>query len=138
MLRRYKPSGIMSVDREAVLKGAVMSTSEIGIRILNEADLLALRRLAERDSAPVPTGTILGASVDGRLTAALSLTSGAEVADPFMPTAELRSLLADRAAQLNGERSGRPRLFGRRLRRRRSRAALPASPPGAGGRLLQI
>jgi hypothetical protein len=128
----------MALDREAVLKGAVMNAPEIGIRILNEADLLALRRLAELDSAPVPAGTVLGASVDGRLAAALSLTSGTEVADPFMPTAELRSLLADRAAQLNGEPHGRRSLLGRRSRRRRSRAALPASPPGAGGRLLEI
>lgn len=128
----------MSADQEAELKGAEMATAEIGIRILNEADLLALKEIAERDSAPVPTGTVLGASIDGRLAAALSLTDGAEVADPFAPTAGLRALLADRAAQLKGERNGRPRLFGRRSRRRRSRAALPASPPGAGGRLLEI
>ena len=118
-------------------KGATMSSAEIAIKFLDEHDGAALRRLAQRDTAPVPSGLVLGATVDGQLTAALSLTTGAEVADPFAPSSEIRALLVDRAAQLSDE--GRhPRGPIARLRRRRARAALPASPPGAGGRLLEI
>ena len=117
-------------------KGANMTISEIGIRILSDDDLPALRRLAERDSALVPSGEVLGATVNGTLAAARSLTSGAEVADPFLPTDQLRKLLADRARQLNGRRVRIP--FRNRARTNRARATLPASPPGAGGRLLEI
>jgi hypothetical protein len=118
-------------------KGAAMSTQEIGIRFLDQRDGEELRRLAERDSAPAPTGLVIGATVNGRLTAALSLSSGAEVADPFAPTSQLRALLADRAEQLRGGAGPRGPVSWLR-HRRRARAALPASPPGAGGRLLEI
>jgi hypothetical protein len=109
--------------------------TEIAIRMLTEEDWEALTRLAERDSATVPPGRLLGASVNGRLVAAHSLATGESIADPFIPTEELRILLASRAFQLRGNGGGGP--LGR-LRRRRARAALPSSPPGAGGRLLQI
>ena len=113
-----------------------MSTAAIGIRILDESDGSELRRLAELDSAPIPAAPVLGATVDGGLVAAQSIRGGDAIADPFVPTAEVRALLADRVAQL---RDGRRRSLSKRLtRRRRSRAALPASPPGAGGRLLEI
>jgi hypothetical protein len=106
----------------------------ITIALLDERDSEAVARLAQRDSRPVPSGRLLGASVDGRLVAARSLASGAAIADPFVSTAEIQVLLARRAAQLHGgSRRGLRRLFGRR-----SRAALPASPPGAGGRLLTL
>jgi hypothetical protein len=106
----------------------------ITITLLDEADHEAVARLAQLDARPVPFGRLLGASVDGRLVAARSLTSGEVIADPFVPTAEVQALLARRAAQLRGgSRRGLRRLFGRR-----SRAALPASPPGAGGRVLTL
>jgi hypothetical protein len=109
--------------------------TEIAIRTLTEEDTAALTRLAERDSATVPPGRLLGASVNGRLVAAHSLATGESIADPFVPTEELRILLASRAFQLRG--SGRGGLL-RRLRSRRARASLPSSPPGAGGKLLQL
>jgi hypothetical protein len=67
---------------------------------------------------------VLVAEVDGSLWAALSLDSGAVVADPFRPSMELRSLLALRAAQI-----GAARAFERRrgLVRPRARRALQAS-----------
>lgn len=108
---------------------------EIAIRMLTQEDSEALARLAERDSATLPPGRLLGASINGRLVAAHSLATGESIADPFIPTAELRVLLASRAFQLRGNGGG-GLLW--RLRRRRARAALPSSPPGAGGRLLQI
>lgn len=113
-----------------------MSTVEIGIRVLNDGDTERLARLAERDSAGVPAAPVLGATLDGELVAALSLSGGEALADPFVRTEDVTALLVDRAAQLNGKRSGLRGRLGRG--RRYARGALPASPPGAGGRLLQI
>ena len=109
--------------------------AHIAIRMLTTEDDPALSRLAALDSADIPGGHVLGASVDGRLVAAQSLATGESIANPFLPTGQISALLAKRAGQVNGH--GRRRLLGR-LRRRRSRGALPASPPGAGGKLLQI
>lgn len=109
--------------------------AHIAIRMLSTEDDPALSRLAELDSADIPGGRLLGASVDGRLVAAQSLATGEAIANPFLPTGPIRMLLAQRAGQLNGR--GRGRLLGR-LRRRRAPGALPSSPPGAGGKLLQI
>jgi hypothetical protein len=63
-------------------------------------DRQALEQLAGRDSAAVPTGDVLGAELDGRLVAAISLTGGERVADPFTPTSDARALLALRATQM--------------------------------------
>ena len=113
------------------------SHHEIAIGMLCAEDGAALERVAQRDSAPVPAGAVLGARVDGELVAAVSVGGGAMVADPFVPTEQVSRLLTERAAQLRGDRRG-GRLGGLLRRRGRSRAALPASPPGAGGKLLQI
>ena len=89
---------------------------------------------AQRDSARAPAAPLLGAFGEGRLLAALSLREGNLIADPFVRTAELREVLEWRAAHLRNRPRGRlRRLFGRI-----SRGALPASPPGAGGRLLEL
>jgi hypothetical protein len=102
----------------------------------DESDRTAIEALAERDSGAVPGGEILVAEVEGAILAAISLDSGALLADPFSRTNELRNLLQLRRAQLRRRlRSGRlPAL----RHRGRSRGALAASPPGAGGRLLQL
>lgn len=76
----------------------------------------ALERLAGRDSAAVPTGDVLGAELDGRLVAAISLTNGGLVADPFTSTTDARSLLELRANQML-EASG-DRDHGSTIRRR--------------------
>jgi hypothetical protein len=107
--------------------------SEITIRLVGGADRGELVRLAQRDSAPPLSGKALGAWIDGELVAARSLTNGRAVADPFRQTGQVASLLERRAKQMRGERRRRPLPF-----RRRSRAALPGSPPGAGGRTLVL
>ena len=76
----------------------------IEIRMLGLEDGAAIRRLAEVDTASTPPAPLLGGIVDGRLVAAHSLASGESIADPFRRTAEVRSLLAKRAAQLRGDR----------------------------------
>jgi hypothetical protein len=95
----------------------------IEIRLLGIADGAALARLAELDTADAPPTPLIGGIVDGRLVAAHSLATGESIADPFQPTAEIRSLLARRARQLRRRDRG-PGLL-RRLRRRLG-AGLPA------------
>jgi hypothetical protein len=104
--------------------------TQVTIRTLSEDDRESVARLAQLDSSPAPEGRLLGAVVDGRLVAALSLTNGESIANPFIPSEGVRSMLRLRAGQLNPKR--------RRLlpRRRRRRGSLGAQPAGAGGRLL--
>jgi len=63
------------------------------VRPAAAADLPALTRLAALDSALAPTGDVLLAESCGRLVAALSADTGAVVADPFTPTADIVELL---------------------------------------------
>jgi hypothetical protein len=107
---------------------------QITIRVLSHEEESAVERLAQLDSARAPAAPLLGAFGQGRLLAALSLGDGSVIADPFVRTAELREVLEWRAAALRGG----PKRGLRRLLGRISRGALPASPPGAGGRLLEL
>ena len=112
-------------------------TGAVTIRRLDGAeDALALERLAGLDSGEPIVGPALGVEVEGRLLAAISLEDRHVLSDPFSHTAELRSLLELRAAQVE-QRTTTP---GRRrfVIRTPSRAGLASSPPGAGGRLLTL
>jgi hypothetical protein len=111
--------------------------AQITIRPLGEHDADELARLAGRDTSPVPTGTLVGVLVDGRLVAARSLSTGDVIADPFAPTEHLMALLDRRVAQLRGRRRGRRAVL-RSLFARRSRGALPGSPPVSSGSLLTL
>lgn len=79
--------------------------SEITIGMLEEAHAEELRAVAERDSSDVPAGMVIGARVDGRLVAARSVTHGDAIADPFVQTAEVQKLLAQRATQIRGSKA---------------------------------
>jgi hypothetical protein len=81
---------------------AVGGPAEVSIRRLasDSSDREALNRLAGLDSADRPTGDVLGAELDGRLIAAISVSSGEVVADPFTRTEEARAQLELRASQL--------------------------------------
>ena len=76
----------------------------IEIRMLGLEDGAAIARLAELDTTDAPASPLLGAIVDGRLLAVHSLATGASIADPFRHTAEIRSLLAERARRARGDR----------------------------------
>ena len=67
--------------------------SPVELRPACPADAPAVRRLAERDSARVPRGRLLVAESGGELLAALSLDTGAAIADPFQPTAHVLEAL---------------------------------------------
>jgi hypothetical protein len=53
------------------------------IRMATPDDARAVRRLADLDSTAVPTGRVLLAELDGAPLAAVSVETGATVADPF-------------------------------------------------------
>jgi hypothetical protein len=81
-------------------RAAEAADMAITIRPALPRDTVALARLAELDSAPMPAGAVLIAEANGQPRAALSLCDGAWIADPFRPTAATVQLLRARAAQL--------------------------------------
>jgi hypothetical protein len=108
---------------------SISLSSALTIRPAMAADAAAIAWLADLDSASVPTGSLLLAMIDDRLVVALSLDTGAVVADPFSPTAELVSMLRERAARIRqaaagGTSSGRTsRWLGRARSARKTFAA---------------
>jgi hypothetical protein len=68
----------------------------------NDAEVLAT--LAELDSACRPSGRVLLAERAGQPVAALGLSTGEAIANPFLPTADVVELLRLRAAQLQPAR----------------------------------
>jgi hypothetical protein len=92
-------------------------TTSLVLRPATSADTADLERLAALDSARPLDGDVLLAYAGGELRAALSVSSGRHVADPFWPTADLVELLEAAAGD-------RPRRRLGRLRRRAARVAL--------------
>ena len=114
----------------------MQTSAAVTIRKARSEDAVALAVLAERDSGETPDGDVVVAEVQGMILAAISLDDGKILSDPFSRTRELRNLLELRRAQLR--RRSRPSRLPTLIRRGRPRAALAGSPPGAGGRLLQL
>ncbi len=79
---------------------ATLAPETIVIRPLREADVAAVRRLAELDDRRVPPGPLLLAEVEGAIEAVVALDGGETVANPFAASAEAVSLLRHRAEQL--------------------------------------
>jgi hypothetical protein len=81
-------------------------STSLTIRHANGADATALARLAALDSSRVPNGELLIAELDGRLVAALSIDTGASIADPFEHTATIVDSLRARS-----QRRARPAIL---------------------------
>jgi hypothetical protein len=75
-------------------------TPVIALRMAGADEAGVVACLAALDSRRPLQGRTLVAVVDGKLVAAISLSDGRVVADPFVPTKEARVLLETRAAQL--------------------------------------
>jgi hypothetical protein len=86
----------------------VENQEAVELRLCRVDDDPALERLAMLEGRPAPAGRYVIAEVDGTVVAAMSLVSGAILADPFEPTAHLLPLLELRASQLAPE-ARRPR-----------------------------
>jgi hypothetical protein len=98
-LRRRAIGGSLKLDRgHPKQRGAAEAT--LTLRLGSAADENHLIRLAALDSARVPAQPVLLAEVDGRLLAALGISDGTVVANPFHRTADLVDLLRIRAGQL--------------------------------------
>lgn len=80
----------------------------VELRPATVADAPALERLAQLDSARVPTGQVLVASSGGKLVAALSVQTGEAIADPFTRSAHLVAALRVQAAGRRMETSWTP------------------------------
>jgi hypothetical protein len=80
----------------------VMNNQTLILRGATPDDARALLRLAELDSAPALDDEILMAELDGEVVAALSLSDGRVVANPFRPTADVVALLRLRAGRVSG------------------------------------
>ena len=76
------------------------------IRAARGSDGPALNDLARLDSARLPAGPLLVAESGGELIAALDAASGARIADPFRPSADVLALLELRAAGAKRARRG--------------------------------
>ena len=85
----------------------------IALRIAQPEDVYDVSRLAELDEAPLPAGPLMLAVVDGETVAALSLSDGRVVANPFVPTEKAVTLLRLNATQPSGKRHRRwrPRIL---------------------------
>lgn len=88
---------------------------DVRLRLAEGVDSPALVRLAQLDSRPLPPGPHLVVEREGRIDAALSLSDGQVVADPFRRTAALCDLLRTHAGEV---RADRDHSHGGSLRRR--------------------
>ena len=100
----------------------------VTIRVATDADAPAVARLAALDDRSVPADPLLLAELDGELQAAMSLTNGATIADPFHRTAELVHLLATAAKPARASRARLPRRWLLRAMSPGAARPNPASP----------
>jgi len=83
--------------------------NEMVLRTGRPADEAAIRRLALLDSARPLRGEALVAEVSGRPVAAIDLSDGRVVADPFEHTADVVELLRVRAGEMTPRPQRTPR-----------------------------
>ena len=93
------------------------TTDTVVLRLAQDTDKLAVRRLAALDSALPLGGDVIVALSGGDIAAAISIHSGRVIADPFRPTADLVALLQARLGLLRGQSHGAGRGLAGRLRR---------------------
>lgn len=75
---------------------------QVEIRPTRPTDMDELRRVAQRDTRPLPEGELLVAIAEGEIRAAVSLSSDEVIADPFHHTKEMVRMLVLRRAQMLG------------------------------------
>jgi hypothetical protein len=76
------------------------------VRLAEPADDGILRRLAALDSSRLPAGPLLVGEMGGGIQAAVPVLGGRAIANPFVRTAELVTLLELRARQLRAQGIG--------------------------------
>jgi hypothetical protein len=93
-----------STEARAVRSARPVTAADLSrrvtVRLAERDDEPAIRRLAELDSARVPAGTLLVGEMGGAIQAAVPVMGGRAIANPFVRTEELVTLLELRADQL--------------------------------------
>ena len=79
---------------------AVAQPETITIRSFEEGDAAAVELVAELDERPVPPGPLLVAEIEGTVEAAVGMSGGETIANPFAACADVVELLQTRAEQL--------------------------------------
>ena len=87
------------------------SPDSLTIRLARPVDDWAITRLAAFDSAKPLPGDVLLAEADGIPVAAVSVDTGAKLADPFVLSGEAVAVLRMRAAQLRASEAPRKTLL---------------------------
>jgi hypothetical protein len=98
--------------RRRTRTAAVQVPNRVTIRFAATADGPELRRLAALDEAKVPAAPALLAEVDGVAMAAVPVSGGPGVADPFFASEPLLRLLALRAEQIRAVDTAPRRISG--------------------------
>jgi hypothetical protein len=91
---------------EAYAGAKAVPDVEVAIREAVDSDVPALMRLAELDSRPLPLGKLLVAEAAGHIRAVMAIDDESVIADPFVATLELQSLLKLRAEQIRRDVRG--------------------------------
>jgi hypothetical protein len=86
------------VDRKAAAPAP--HVPRVTVRLAEPEDYSAIVRLAALDSARLPTGDLLVAELAGSIQVAVPLDGSRAIANPFVPTADIVTLLELRAEQL--------------------------------------
>jgi hypothetical protein len=97
--------------------------NSITLRLATPQDAFQLEGLATLDGASPPHGRTIIAESDGAIVAAMSIPTGAVIADPFRPTADAVDLLAHRRSHLIGDDGRVTRRLFALLRPARAQAA---------------
>jgi hypothetical protein len=92
--------------RKVAAQPVVEDPKRFTVRLAEPADESVLRRLASLDSSRFPSGTLLVGEISGGIQAAVPVMGGRGIANPFVRTAELMTLLELRAAQLREQGLG--------------------------------
>ena len=98
--------------RSKPAQAAPITDNGVSLRLCSVHDDAALEQLAVLEGRAVPSGRLVLAEVNGTIVAALPLSGGEPLADPFRPTAHLLPLLRLRASQLEHATGTRARLAG--------------------------
>jgi hypothetical protein len=94
------------------------------VRRAAASDDAQIRALAQLDNRRLPSGPFLVAELNGKVVAAVSLSTGTAVADPFRATGDAVAMLRLRALQVGGATS---EIAVRRSRRSRGQAFTAAA-----------
>jgi hypothetical protein len=91
---------LLSRTSKRYTPGRMGGYDSVAVRLARPEDDEAIRRVASLDGKKAPEGRVLVAEADGEIIAALALSGGHAVADPFRWTSDVLALMEMRAEQI--------------------------------------